>query len=403
MNHLRIHGERGMAMIIALLALTLLSMLGLVLMMSLNTESRLTSQNVTSASALNVAEAGIAEATSRISSGEISFGVNPRGTALIFNQVSGSLPAVGTDTTALATAQPAGAWLAYTTANKNSQVLSVAYKTDAGRTVIYKYDTTKNPAVQTVSGMPIYVITSTGRSGNSVRRVVAEVTQQAVAVNMYGAVVCNKGVGWSGNDYMCGYNHQSSTPTGKGSAGRAGGNSCVPYETGSMNLTGLWSGGAIGSPGSYAAGTPNTLATQPGFYAGPWEPLNTTQAAFWTWVGPRQSSAPAVPVGIVHLDNNGTAQDQSGAFSFNGGDGEGFLYVDGDLTLNGNFHFRGLIYVEGNLSINSWTWILGGVIIRGKVNHDWHSNGTILYSKDAITEELAKYSGNFITLSWREI
>ena len=105
----------------------------------------------------------------------------------------------------------------------------------------------------------------------------------------------------------------------------------------------------------------------------------------------------------IYLDNNATMGDQSGAFSYNGGSGEGLLYCDGDLTLNGNFQFRGLVYVEGNLSINSWSWILGGLVVRGKTTLNLHSNGTVLYSKDAINQYIGQYSGSFVTLSWHEV
>ena len=402
--------QRGIALVMALIVLTVISLLAMVLMMTVTTESKLAGHNRGESSALNIAEAGIAEATSRIGSGEIDFGVNPRGTAVIFNANAGSVPGVGVDTTALATAQPAGTWLGYSTATKTADVLTVSYKTNAARTLIYKYDPSLPQPVQTVSGYPIYVITSTGRAGTDVRKVVTEISQKPVLVNVFGAVAARNNVGWSGNDYMCGYNHRSDTPTGAGSSGRLGGGSpCYvnpsQWETGAGPLVGMWSSGTITGAGTSASGIPPTLASQPTFYAGPWEALGMSQSAFWSWVGAPRTTAPPVPTGIIYLDNDATTQNQLGNFAFNGGDGEGFLYVDGNLTLNGNFHYRGLIYVEGNLSINSWTWVLGGVIIRGQTGNpvNWHSNGTILYSKDAITQKIAKYSGQFVTLSWREI
>ena len=79
------------------------------------------------------------------------------------------------------------------------------------------------------------------------------------------------------------------------------------------------------------------------------------------------------------------------------------LYVDGDLAVNGNFNYRGLIYVEGDLKINGTTWILGGLIVKGKTEVKI-ANGscTVLYSADAIAQNIAKYGGQFVTLSWRE-
>ena len=403
-----LENQRGIALVMALLVLVVLSVLALVLMTTVNTESKLTSHDVSKSTALNLAEAGVAEALSRITNGDINFGANTRGTAVIFNQIAGSLPTMGVDTTAVATAQPTGAWLSYSTSNKSAEQLTVNYKTNNARTVVYKYDISKNPPVQTVSGLPIYVIKSTGRSGRDVRHVTTEVVQKPILVNCKGAVAIGKNTSWSGNDYMCGYDHRSDTPIGKGKNGRnvAGGCNEIPasnmWETGGTNLPGVWATGTIGPPGGGVSGIPATSPSQPGFYAGPWEVLGMTQSQFWAWVGPRTAVAPPIPTGIIYLDNDAITQNQLGAFTFNGGTGEGFLYVDGNLTLNGNFNYRGLIYVEGNLSINSWTWVLGGVVIRGVGAQDWHSNGTILYSKDAITEKIAKYSGQFVTLSWRE-
>ena len=85
------------------------------------------------------------------------------------------------------------------------------------------------------------------------------------------------------------------------------------------------------------------------------------------------------------------------------GDGEGLLYVDGDLAINGNFSFRGLVYIEGDLKINGTCWILGSIIVKGKSKIKI-ANGTctILFSEEAITQTIAKYGGQFVTLSWRE-
>jgi Tfp pilus assembly protein PilX len=400
-----------MAMVIALLALTVLSMLGLVLMMSLNTESRLTSQNLVSATALNLAEAGVAEATSRISSGDINLGSNPRGTALIFNAAAGSVPVVGVDTTALATAQPAGAWLAYSTANKGPNVLTVSFKTDAARTVIYKYDASKNPPIQTTSGMPIYQVTSTGMSGNATRRIVTEVMQQPVITNMKGAVVCGIEINkFNGNAFACGYNHRADTPDDTGSGGRTGSGGCNEnpginhWETGSGNLTGLWSAGTISSGGaSNDDGTPPEAASQTGFYAGPWEALGMTQAAFYAWIGSPVNSIPGNPNGVYYVDDNATTQDGSWSGSAGGATGSGMLYVDGDLTMNAGFNYRGLIYVEGDVKLNGHAWILGGLIVRGKTKVKINGGATVLYSSDAIAQNIAKTKGSFITLSWREL
>jgi Tfp pilus assembly protein PilX len=411
--------ERGMALVIAMLALTMLSLLGLVLMTSVNTDTKLTSHSLAEATALNNAEAGIAEATTRIMNGDINLSTtNAKSTALIFNQTAGNVPPVGADTVALPTAQPAGSWLAYSTANKGPEVLTVTFKTDANRTVIYKYDPSKNPPVQTVSGMPIYVVKSTGRyeRGGAANRInqatratVTEIVQMPIILNTKGAMAANYDVKFNGNAVVCGYNHRADTPDDAGKNGRAGVGGCNEnpganhWETAWGNLAGIWSTNNVQTTGGAAAsGTPAEAQNQVGFYAGPWEALSMTQAEFYAWVGTRLSAEPANINGIVYLDNNGTTQDHSGNFAFNGGTGSGFMYVDGDLTLNSDFRYRGFIYVEGNLNLNGQAWILGGLVAKGESKLKINGGATVLYSWEAIQTNIAKFKGNFITLAWRE-
>src|SRR4030095_3478737 len=99
--------------------------------------------------------------------------------------------------------------------------------------------------------------------------------------------------------------------------------------------------------------------------------------------------------GIFYLDNNGVTRDASCDVGPNGVDGEGLLYVDGNLHLNSNFHFKGLIYVEGDLDINGNAWVLGAVVVQGKTEIKSNGGMTILYSSDAITQVLTKYGSQF--------
>jgi hypothetical protein len=312
------------------------------------------------------------------------------------------VPVLGADSVALATRQPDGQWLNYTSAGKTDSVLTVKYKTDNANppTIIYKYDPNKNPAVQTVSGFPVFVVTSTGRKGGVSRRIVTEVIQRPVNVNAKAAFAADKGIDFSGNAVVCGYNHEIDTP-----AGTSGRPPCNSYELAGGHCNGSWSSGQITSTGSSAQEgwpAPNN-PNQVGFYTGPWDALSMTQAEFFAWVGAPVGVEPANPDGVYYIDNNSSSQDASGEFSYNGGDGEGLLYVDGDLTINGNFAFRGLIYVEGDFKINGDVWILGGIIVKGKSNIKI-ANGscTVLFSEEAISQNIAKYGGQFVTLSWRE-
>ncbi len=395
-----VRNQRGVALVVALLVLLVLSLLAAVLMSSINVETKVSSHSVRESQALNTAEAGVAEAVAHIRNGDVLDNNNPRMVAQIFNVGAGSVPALGPDSIGMPTAQPVGAWLDYSRAEKAPDVLTVKYKTDPGQTVIYRYDETKNPPIQTVSGLRIFSITSVGRRGRDARRIDTDVIQKPFIANVKGALAAKVGIDFSGNSDVCGYNHSADTP-----AGTKGRPPCDTYETGAGDLPGSWSEGTISSSGSSTQnGSPvNNAQNQAGFYAGPWEALGMTQAEFFSWVGPPVATEPATPQGIFYLDNNAVAGDVSGAWAYHGGNGEGMMYVDGDMTINGNFNYRGLLYIEGDLKINGTCWILGGIIVKGKTTIKI-ANGdcTVLYSSDAITQNISKYGGQFVTLSWRE-
>jgi Tfp pilus assembly protein PilX len=396
------HGERGMALVMALLVLLVLSLLGAVLMATVGAERRVAARSVREGEAFAVAEAGVDEALTRIKNGEIeNNGANPRMVAQIFNAPSGSVPALGADSTALATGQPAGQWLAYSTGTKGPDVLTVQYKTDPAKTVVYRYDRNLASPIQTASGYPIFVVTSTGRVGPDRTRVTGEYIQKPYIARANAAITADVGIHFKGTADVCGYNHRMDTPTG--TAGVHPGGACAAWWAGGNDLPGAWSTDDVTKQGaSQQGGSPAYVEHQTGFYAGPWEVLGMSQAEFFSWVGAPINSVPAQPRGIYYFDNNTVVQDQSGGpYGFNGGDGEGFLYIDGDASINGNFTFRGLVYIEGDLQINGTCWILGGIICKGVSDIDV-ANGTcrILYSKDAIEQNISKYGGQFVRLSW---
>ena len=276
--------------------------------------------------------------------------------------------------------------------------------------MIYRYDPTKNPAVQTGTGSPIYVVTSTGTVGSDTRTVVAEVFQKPIQIAVQGAFQAGQDVKFTGNAVACGFNHRADTPVGTGVNGRAGVGGCdenpgaspPQWEWPGNSLAGIWSTGAPGGSGaSNATGTPPLSENNPTFFAGPWEALGMSQAEFYGWVGSPIAAMPASPNGIYYLDNNATTQDASGAWAANSG--TGLHYVDGDLTMNANFTWRGLVYVEGDLKLNGSAWILGSVVCKGKSKITFNGGATVLYSADAIQQYITKYGGKFTNLTWREL
>ena len=402
--------QRGIAMVMALLVLLVISLLSATMLMSINVDTKLAGHSMRETQALNIAEAGIGEAIARIRNGDIPATMNPRQVAQIFNTVAGSVPVLGPDSIAMATSQQGGQWLAYSTAGKADSTLTVSYKTNNARTQIYRYDPSQNPAVNLNSGYPIYVIQSTGRKGSAVRRIRVEVIQRPVFTNIKGALTANVQVEFSGNNNICGFDHRFDTPEGKGDPGRAVVDGCYEnpgagqWEVGTGDKAGIWTGGTINNSGAAQSwGSPDQLAGQPGFYSGPWDALTLNQSEFMSWVGAPLSNEPNPPNGIFYLDDDNIAGNQSGSFAFHSANGEGMLYVDGDLTVNAGFTFRGLVYVEGDIKFNGDAWILGSLIVRGRSRVKANGGATLLYSSEAIKQTIAKYGGAMTVIAWREV
>jgi Tfp pilus assembly protein PilX len=397
--------QRGIALVMALLVLLVISVIAAALMLTVQVETKISGRDDRRSQALSIAEAGVAEAVSRIRSGDVPDTLNPKMASQIFLSAAGSVPVLGADSTALPTAQPAGKWLNYSTAAKGDQALTVTYKTDPARTVIFRYDTKKNPPVQTATGQPIFVITATGRKGSDTRTVVTEVIRKPFEPDIKGALTTDVDTRFSGNCTVCGYNHRLLTPLGYGADGRGGPNSCVPYEVGAGDVPAVWSGGTIDPGGGSvvaAASSPATLPTQTGFYSGPWDAIGMSQDEFASMVGAPVTAVPANLNGITYIDSDGVPQNQSGSWGITTTSGEGLLYVDGDLNLTGPFNYKGLIYVEGNLTSSGHIWVLGAIVARGRSGVKLTGGAALLYSEEAIQLAVSKFAGQFVTLSWRE-
>jgi type IV pilus assembly protein PilX len=401
--------ERGFALVVAMLVLLVMTLLGVVLMASVILNRSLAGNDQRMRGALNTAEAGVGEAMARIRNDASLDPADPNSSAQIFNTPAGSVPVLAGDTIAVATAQPAGAYLNYSTPARSPDVLQVGWKKDPTGTKIMHWDGTQNPAIQAIStGFPIYEITSTGRVGTTRRTIVTDVIRKPVIVQAKGALAANVPIGALGNAVVCGFNHFYSTPYDDGMKGQTVNVPpndpvhCGDNETGQGNVAGIWSSGPVNPGGTFNGyGNPPWTQNQVGFYGGPWEPFGLSQADFWSWVGSPNPN-PSKLTGIYYVDNNNVTQDQSADYKLQSVDGEGFLYVDGNLHISSNFHYVGLIYVEGDFDINGNAWVLGGVIVNGKTTITANGGMTLLYSSDAITQSISKYGGQFVTLSWRE-
>src|SRR5262245_14390862 len=168
--------ERGIALVISMLILLVMSLLGLVLMAGASLNRGLAGNDQRMRQSLNLAEAGVGEALARIRNQETLMDpTDPNDVCQVFNTIPGSVPALGADSIGLATGQPVGSYLNYTSAARGPEVLTIEWKKNTAGTAVMRYDPTKNPKIQTLTGSPIYTVTSTGRVNNAKRTVVTEV------------------------------------------------------------------------------------------------------------------------------------------------------------------------------------------------------------------------------------
>src|SRR5262245_46539193 len=140
--------ERGIALLAVLGFLIMMGFIAAGLILSVNADRKSTVRTLGGDMALNVAEAGVTEAMERIRTGDVPNAPDPEMVSQIFLCAKDDLPNVGGDTTALATWQNPSSWLEYSTAGRSDEALTVRFKTNAARSGVYRYDDTRNPAIQ---------------------------------------------------------------------------------------------------------------------------------------------------------------------------------------------------------------------------------------------------------------
>ena len=409
--------NRGSALLMALIVLAAMGMLAMFLVSSTAINRRMASDDVTKSKALRYAEAGVYEALNRIQNG-----LGPDPTAVNAAQkvvqilLNSSPGTAGADTTLLATGQPTGQWMNYSTSSRGANALTIEFLTNPARTQVYKYDMTKTPPIQTSSGGAIYQITSVGRIGAVSRRLVVQaITYPPIYPGLRGAVVSGSDIKYTGGGVTCGFNHRAVTPDHKGIPGRLVPGGCFEdvaakqWEAGYGDMPGDMVYGTFSFSGANQHyGVPAGVSDgNVGFYGGPWDVFGMSQAAFLAWVGPCVA-APAVPTGVYYVDNDGIPGNRSNpTVSYNAPTvGWGLLYVDGELKLTNDFHFRGLVYCEGKLTATNQAWIIGSVVARGPASgrNDITGPNVFLYSTETVAAiPGAPAAGKVSTISWKEV
>lgn len=402
---IRTVNERGVALVMAIVVLLVISLLATTLMQNLSTQRKISGHGLRTSRALSAAEAGVAEMISRMRSGEIELDESTAAAAAqIYLATGGLVPAVGADTAAYATVQASGEWLDYSSATSGPDVLTLGFRTDEAGDIL-RWDDDQSPALNTACGMPVFCITSTGKIHGDRTRIRTEFVWKPRHVMLNAALCAATDVTLEGDVSLCGYQHQAATNFEDAALGRTGSPSCVHHEVGRGNLPGVWSGGVLSNNGAQVTGIPvPAIEGQSGFYDGPWEPLGLTSHEFADLM-PAPTKGLTELQGFGRIDDDETIGNAGQTYAIDGLRGEGVLYVDGDLTLSGVIEFRGMIYVNGDFVSTATGTVVGGVVVAGGTDRVCSlTNGpAIVYSRDAINEAIGRASREIVTLSWREV
>jgi len=413
-----LRNQDGAALIVTLMLLLALASMAFIVTSISSTDLLISGNDRQYQAALEVAEAGLAEAMHRMSltpgttvnvnGNDIDASIvdpadppDPNWTARIFLTAPGAAPASANPSEFhTGTIQPAGDFLAYASATDPGEAIIIQHKMSDldgdGVNEVVLYDPSKIPAENALTGQPIERITVRGENGPSSRTIMADVIRFPIDVNVNAALSADAGVDLRGNVTVCGHDHQAGTPTGTQLP------SCSPnWDTADGHLVAVQTTGdpvtTQGSTDLLGSPTPtNTDATN--LFLNIEETLGISIDEWNTIVD-----------GADHYAMETSPQDGitiiNGDVQVNGGTGSGLLYVTGDLEMRGNFSWRGLIYVEGNLTNTGNTWVLGGMVVRGTgaVAVDFAA-GTpaVLYSRDMLTQAL-NGAMQYIVLNWKEI
>lgn len=411
--------ESGNLLVITILILFGVSVIGATMAMVSSMDLKIAGNQRTTTEALFVAEAGLNEAIHRLSlpdptnvtvggwTGNASISdsepYDPNWTARIYLTAPNSAPAAGAaNVFHTGTIQdPGQPYLEYSEPSGTDDVITIRHKwvdrngdnvRDANE--IVRYDALQIPPENFASGFPVEVVTVTGSSPGSGRRIVqAEVTKRTMTARTLGALYVDKAVRLTGNCDFCGYNHDLNTPPWTVP------NGCFAWHLGGGHLPGVTAtGDQVKTQGSAnVAGNPmpiDNAATNP-FYSLS-EVLGLSAAETSALLANADNTSITNPLnGVTYI--NGDAKITSNL------KGKGLIYVNGDLSGAGSFNYQGLIYVEGDLKFTGTPWVLGSIIVRGTSDFNFSAgNAAVLYSKDAITNALSS-AMPCIVLSWREI
>jgi Tfp pilus assembly protein PilX len=403
--------ENGMVTAVALLLLAVLALLGTAAVVVTSTDILIGGNYKVSEQAFYAAEAGVEETRGRLRStagANLIADTSPTstawrayiGTLAMAQKANERCPGCVGFNSSLATHSRTNSLQAAMT-----YVVEIKHKTNAAGNIMYWGDDNDDGTAtrNTTTGNNIYLVTSSGYTGNSFRTVEAEITKEApisVPAPLY--VKANSTIQGSSTNIIgmdqCGSanKHGVATTKSSGSVNVNGHPSVTGAGTTDPDIPDI----RYNAPDLDITGMVNSLKTQ----ANPSYPVNSATETGMHWGTPtagatQQNASTCTDHNIVHYNTNGTYIKLAG-----GTTGCGILLVEGNLEVNGGFSWHGIIIVTGSVTYSGGgnKQVTGGILSGGTVDADLVSgNANIVYCSSAVNSQTNSFP--LRNLSWRDL
>ncbi len=396
--------ESGVALVTVLLLIAALTILGTTAVIQTSTDLKIASNYKAGKNSFYAAEAGIEEARARLrkyATSPISDG-HPTSTqwrAYIGSDVKAQGKGYDSDNSMHVKLASLQSTLDY--------VVVIRHQTDASGSILYWGDSDSNGTNErnTTTGQNIYIITSYGTSGASVKTIVAEVTRVppiTVTAGLYveaSTTISGTSTNIIGSDACGSGDKPGIVTTGTADSITANGNPIIAgdppivYSGTNLDIQSMVDSVKTSNDFSYdVEGDTHTAESVPG----PGDGWGTLTAG-----ATQQDPSSCSTSNIVYYNTNGTDVKLSGGTS-----GCGILLVEGDLEISGGFTWYGIVVATGSIRFtgggdkNVTGAILSGASLDAEVETTIAGNANIIYCSSAVEDQTQ--NAPLKKLSWRE-
>ena len=388
--------EKGAALITGLLLVLVLTILSMAGLLSTASELKIAANDRSSKKVFYVAESGLEDARSRMQTGASSNPIydnqfsNPNWTAFI-----------GTESKSAEKGYQSGNTnhVRYDQLNSSTNyVVTVSHKLDSSGNILKWGDINDDgiPEENTSAGRNIFVITSEGYDSDGASKPLRIEATQVPSITVPAALYTKAHTNIQGTStYVMGMDHCGSNH--------------VPgiltmddvNEIGNPNIT--------GSPSAIIQHSPKNLNVQAmvdSFKKSITNSYNVNSATLtgMTWGNPvegatQQDALSCSERKIVYFNTNSTYVKLSAFTS-----GCGILMVDGDLSVQGGFHWYGVVLVTGSVTFSGGGGknVTGAMLAGGMVSADLvGGDANIVYCSSAVNNQTDYMP--LVTLRWLEL